>query len=120
MKHYLVAALAFLMLSAPVCAAGDTELGKKVFRKCAACHTVVPGKKKPGPHLAGIVGRKAGSVDGFRYSKAMQGSGIVWDETALSGFLKAPKKYLKGTKMAFPGIKKDTDLANLLAYLNGL
>jgi cytochrome c len=64
-----------------------------------------------------IVGRAAGAVEEFKYSKAMAGSGLVWDEAILTGFLAKPKKYLKGTKMSFAGLKKESDIANVIAYL---
>ncbi len=96
---------------------GDVKAGKKVFRKCKACHKLQEGKNGAGPHLVDLFGREAGSVEGFKYSKAMAGSGIVWDEETLTGFLAKPKKYLKGTKMAFGGLKKPADIENLLAYL---
>jgi cytochrome c len=97
--------------------AGDVEAGAKVFKKCKACHYVDQEKNKTGPHLVNIIGRAAGSVEGYKYSKAMAGSGIVWDEATLTEYLRAPKKYIKGTKMAFRGLQKDVDLANVIAYL---
>ena len=97
--------------------AGDVKAGKKVFRKCKACHKLEEGKNGAGPHLVGVFGRTAGSVEGFNYSKAMAGSGIVWDTETLTEFLAKPKKYLKGTKMAFGGLKKPEDIENVLAYL---
>ncbi|MBX2855901.1 MAG: c-type cytochrome [Rhodobacteraceae bacterium] len=96
---------------------GDVKAGKKVFRKCKACHKLEEGKNGAGPHLAGVIGRTAGAVDGFKYSKAMSGSGIVWDTETLTAFLTKPKKYLKGTKMAFGGLKKPEDIENVLAYI---
>jgi len=97
--------------------AGDVEAGAKVFKKCKACHYVDQETNKTGPHLVNIIGRAAGSVEGYKYSKAMAGSGIVWDEATLTEYLRAPKKYIKGTKMAFRGLQKDADLANVIAYL---
>ena len=97
--------------------AGDAAKGEKVFKKCAACHVVEEGKNKTGPSLYGIVGRAAGSLEGYKYSKAMAGSGLVWDAETLDAFLTNPKKYLKGTKMAFPGLKKEKDRADVIAYL---
>lgn len=97
--------------------AGDVKAGKKVFRKCKACHKMTAGENGVGPHLVGVFGRAAGSVEGFRYSKAMAGSGITWDVDTLTGFLAKPKTYLKGTKMAFNGLKKPADIENVLAYL---
>ena len=97
--------------------AGDAEAGKKVFKKCKACHYAAKDKNKTGPHLVNLIGREAGTVEGYKYSKAMKSSGIVWDEDTLAAYLRAPKKYLKGTKMAFAGLRKDADIASVIAYL---
>lgn len=97
--------------------AGDVKAGKKVFKKCKACHKMKAGKNGVGPHLVGVIGREAGAVEGFKYSKAMVGSGLVWDAETLTGFLTKPKKYLKGTKMTFNGLKKPADIENVLAYI---
>lgn len=120
MKKTFLPLLAVLSLSAPAFAEGDADAGEKVFKKCAACHTVEPGKRKPGPHLQSIFGREAGTVEGFKYSKPMINSGIIWDATTLAAFLTDPKKTVKGTKMSFRGIKDSDDLADLIAYLEGL
>ncbi len=98
-------------------AEGDADKGKKVFKKCKTCHTFDPGKKKIGPHLKGIVGRKAGSVEGYKYSKAMKAADIVWDEANLDAFLKKPKAFIKGTKMTFAGLKKESQRQDIIAYL---
>ena len=118
MKNYVLIAVstAGLFLTAPA-QAGDAAAGAKVFKKCKACHYVDRKKNKSGPHLVNIVGRAAGAVEGFKYSKAMSGSGLVWSEATLAGFLAKPKKYLKGTKMSFAGLKKKSDIANVIAYL---
>ena len=97
--------------------AGDVKAGKKVVNKCKACHKMKAGKNGVGPHLVGVIGREAGAVEGFKYSKAMAGSGLVWDAETLTGFLTKPKKYLKGTKMMFNGLKKPADIENVLAYI---
>jgi cytochrome c len=97
--------------------AGDAAKGEKVFKKCKACHAIEEGKNKTGPSLYGVVGREAGLVEGYKYSKAMAGSGLVWDAETLDGFLTKPKSYLKGTKMSFAGLKKEDDRANVIAYL---
>jgi cytochrome c2 len=106
-------------------AAADPALiaaGEKVFKKCAACHKVGDGAKNAvGPMLNGIVGRAAGSVDGFKYSKPLAGmaaGGLVWDDAALHAFLENPKGYLKGTKMSFAGLKAAEDRDAVIAYLS--
>ena len=118
MKKYVVlaAAAAGILMALPA-QAGDAKAGEKVFRKCKSCHYVDQEKNKTGPHLVNIIGRAAGSVDGFKYSKAMKESGLTWDEATLAEFLKKPKAYLKGTKMAFSGLRKDKEIDDLIAYL---
>lgn len=110
-------AAAAMLIGGTAWADGNPAKGKRVFNKCKACHSLKEGKNKIGPSLAGILGRKAGSVDGFKYSKAMKGSGIVWTEETLEDYLKNPKKYVPGTKMLFPGLKKEADRENVIAYL---
>ena len=118
MKKYVVlAAAAVGILIALPAQAGDAKAGEKVFRKCKSCHYVDQEKNKTGPHLVNIIGRAAGSVDGFKYSNAMKDSGLTWDEATLAEFLKKPKAYLKGTKMAFAGLSKDKEIDDLIAYL---
>ena len=99
--------------------AGDAFKGQKLFKRCKACHYVDKEKHKTGPHLVAVIGRAAGSLDDYKYSKAMKASGLVWDEETLAAYLKAPKKFVKGTKMAFAGLKKDRDVADIIAYLKG-
>lgn len=95
--------------------------GQGVFKKCTACHTPDQGGKNgQGPNLWNIVNRDKGSVDGFKYSKALTDKGGQWDYESLALFLHKPKSYLKGTKMAFAGIKNVNDLADVLAYLRSL
>ena len=104
-------------------AAGDAEAGKKVFRRCQACHYVDKELNKTGPHLVNIFGRRAGELESFKkYSKAMIAAGeegLVWDEETLTEFIKKPKTYIKGTKMAFAGLKKDEQIADVIAYMAG-
>ena len=98
--------------------AADIKAGEKVFKKCKACHYADREKHKTGPHLVNLIGRTAGSLEDYKkYSKAMKASGIVWNEETLTDYLRAPKKYIKGTKMAFVGLKKDADIENVIAYL---
>ncbi len=110
--------LALAAMSAPSASAADVENGRKLFRQCEACHTVdAGGKNKIGPNLHGVIGRKAGLVDGYSYSKAMAASGIVWDDANLGEYLERPAAFLKGNKMAFAGMRKDTDRADVIAYI---
>jgi cytochrome c len=113
-------ASAMALTSVTAMAAGDATKGKKVFKKCKACHSTKAGKKKVGPSMFGVVGRKAGTAKGFRFSKAMKGSGLTWDEATLDKFLKKPKKLVKKTKMGFGGLKKDSQRADVIAYMKTL
>ena len=98
--------------------ADDATKGEKVFRKCKTCHTVEKdGKNKVGPNLFGVVGRKAGAVEGFKYSSAMAESGLIWDESTLDKFLEKPKDVVNKTKMVFPGLRKEDERADVIAYL---
>jgi cytochrome c len=98
-------------------AAGDPVAGEKVFNQCKACHTVQAGQNRVGPSLAGVVGRKAGAVEGFKYSDPMKGSNLTWDAATLDKYLADPKGFVPGNKMAFAGLKKPEDRANVIAYL---
>jgi cytochrome c len=122
-KKTIVSALAVTVLAlggaSGALAEGDAAKGEKVYKKCKTCHTLEEGgKHKIGPNLHGLYGKTAGTAEGFtKYSQAMMDSGIVWDDDTLTPFLKKPKDYIDGTKMQFAGIKKDDQLADLLAYL---
>lgn len=115
--------LAALFIGAAVgfASAQDAALGETSFAKCKACHAVGPdAKNKVGPHLNGIVGRPAGSAEGYKYSTAMAtkgAEGLVWDEATLAPYLADPRGVVKGTKMAFAGLKKPEEVSNLVAYL---
>ena len=106
-----------LALSSSVALAqGDAENGETVFNKCKACHADDEPKNKVGPHLVGIFGRPAGSVEDFRYSDAMKESGVTWNEETIAAYLADPRGYIKGNRMAFAGLKEE-EIADLLAYL---
>jgi cytochrome c len=107
----------FLVGQVSVVAAGDAAAGAKVFTKCKTCHEVAEPKNKVGPTLKGLFGRKAGTVEGFKYSDAMKNSGMVWSEETLKPYLADPKKALPGGKMAFVGLKKVEDIEDVIAYL---
>lgn len=103
--------------------AGDPANGEAVFKKCTACHQVGDGaKNRIGPHLNDLFGRTAGGLDGFKYSKAMTeagAGGLVWDAATLDAYLESPRTAVKGTRMAFPGLKDPADRADVAAYLAG-
>lgn len=102
-------------------AEGDVKKGEKVFKKCVACHTVADGgKNKVGPNLWNIVGAKSAQKEGFKYSDALKNANIVWNDENLDQWLTKPKKFLKGTKMVFVGLKKEKDRVNIISYLKTL
>ena len=118
----LVGAAIIAAVSAPssALADGDAAKGAKVFRKCAACHNALEAKNKVGPHLVDIIDRPMASVEGYKYSKAMVAHADevpTWTVEALDAYLRDPRDVVKGTKMAFAGLKKDEDLENVIAYL---
>jgi cytochrome c len=111
---------AALVLAGSVSAASaqDAALGEKVFLKCKACHQIGEGAKSAvGPALNGIVGRAAGTYPGYSYSDANKNSGITWDAATLKDYLKDPRAKIPGTKMIFPGLPKEEDIDNVIAYL---
>jgi cytochrome c len=109
---------AALVASMGASAAQDAAAGEKVFAKCKICHQVGEGARNAvGPVLNGVVGRKAGTYPDYHYSDANKNSGITWDEAALKQYLSDPKAKVPGTKMVFPGLKSDEDIANVIAYL---
>lgn len=117
LKLALVSAgLAFGLVTPTI--AQDAALGEKVFLKCRACHQVgETAKNGVGPNLNGLFGRKAGTVAGYNYSDANKNSGLTWDEATFKEYIKDPKAKMPGTKMAFAGLKNDTEITNIVAYL---
>jgi cytochrome c len=114
------AAAASLLIASPAMAEGDAAKGEKVFAKCKACHENEKGVNKVGPTLKGLVGRKVASVEGYKYSEAMLAKGAegaVWDEATLAVYLPDPKAFVPKTKMAFAGLKKPDEVADVIAYL---
>jgi len=123
MKTTRTAVIAVLLtaLAAPAFAEGDAAKGKKIFNKCKACHAVGEGaKNKVGPVLTGIVDSPAGQNPDFKYSATLieaAEAGLVWDTESLSAFLTKPKDFMDGTKMSFAGLRKESDIENIIAYL---
>ncbi len=120
MKLSLFAFLALVAVAHPASADGDADQGKQIFKKCAACHSVADKTNRVGPSLFGVVGRKVASVTNFNYSDSMMeygATGAVRDEKTLDLYLTDPKAIIARTKMAFPGLKEQSDRANLIAFL---
>lgn len=120
MKYLIGSMLGLAVMAAGVSGAWaqDAAAGETVFKKCKVCHQIGEGAKNMvGPNLNGVVGRKAGTEEGYNYSDANKGSGITWDEATLKEYLKNPKAKVPGTKMTFPGLSSDDDINNVVAYL---
>ncbi len=116
-----VLAVVAIAMAGSVCgaAAQDMAAGETSFKKCLACHAVGEGaKNKVGPVLNGLAGRKSGTIEGYNYSEANKNSGITWDEATFRDYIKDPRGKIPGTKMVFPGIKNETEITNLWAYMN--
>jgi cytochrome c len=112
------AALALTASASAASAAGDAAAGETKFKVCRICHQIGDNAKNfVGPDLNGVVGRRAGSVPGYNYSDANRNSGITWDEATLAKYLRNPREIVPGTKMAFPGLSKEDDIADVIAYL---
>ena len=104
---------------AKLLAMGDLAHGEKVFKKCSACHMIASdGKNMIGPNLWGVIGRTAGSVNDYKYSKAMVAYGKEWSFEEMNSYLIKPQAYIKGTKMAFAGLRKEKDRASVILYMN--
>ena len=120
-KLFSLCAASVVFFAAPGTLAADIAKGKRLAKKCTVCHTLNKGgKNKLGPNLFDIMGKPAASVKGYKYSKAMVTSGIIWDEVSFTEFLTRPKKFLKGTKMSYSGLKRAVQRADLLAYFKTL
>ena len=122
MRKQLLACISAALIagSSPAFAEGDAAKGKRIYKRCQACHNVNKDKNKIGPHLVGIVGRKAGIVTKYRYSKALlakAAEGLVWDKASLSAYLQKPKAFIPRGKMPFAGLRKPADRDNVIAYL---
>jgi len=97
----------------------DVKAGEAVFKRaCAVCHTAEAGKNKVGPSLAGVVGRNAGAVEGFKYSDAMKNSGVTWSNDTLGKYLADPKAFMPGNRMVYPGLRKESDRKAVIDYLD--
>jgi cytochrome c2 len=104
---------------AHMASAADAEKGKQIFdQRCQVCHSMESGRNKLGPSLAGVVGRKAGSVPGYNYSEALKDSDIVWTEQNLDQWLTNPHQFIPGDKMPFLGLKNATERQDVIAYLS--
>ncbi len=115
----LMIAAAFLGGAGTAPADDDVKAGEAVFkRSCAVCHSAEAGKNKVGPSLAGVVGRKAGAIDGFKYSDAMKNAGVTWSNDTLDKYLADPKTFMPGNRMVYPGLRKEADRKAVIDYLD--
>lgn len=120
-NHALAAMTATLVFSlggpAHADADADAAKGEKVYAKCKTCHELTTAKNKVGPTLQGVIGRTAGTVEGFKYSEAMVNSGVTWDVATIGEYVGKPKEFIAGNKMAFAGLKKEDEIEDLLAFI---
>lgn len=120
MKRILAGAvpLVLVLAAAASAQAADAKKGAIIFKRCATCHTLdAGGPNRVGPNLHGVFGRAAGSAEGFTYSKALAASGITWSAETIAEYVTNPKTMVPGNKMAFVGVKKEDERADLIAYL---
>jgi cytochrome c len=123
MLRLLATASAVILLAAAPALAQDAKKGENIFKRCAACHNATTDKNKIGPTLKGVVGRKAGSIEGFKYSKAMQQKaeeGLVWTKENLDAYLENPKKVVPRGSMSFAGLRKADERADVITYLESV
>ena len=106
-----------LLLCCNLAEAGDPNEGKKVFRKCQACHSLDPGETRIGPSLAGVFGRKSGVLPGFEYSEAMKSANITWNAESLEKFLADSQTFVPGNRMPFMGLQEKHERDDVIAYL---
>ena len=117
---FLAISAVSVLLAAGTVNAADVAKGKRVFNKCKACHSLVMNKHRIGPSLHGLFGRAAGKAPKYRFSRAMKkagASGLIWSPETVAKYVTKPRAFIKGTKMAFAGIKKKRDMENLMAFL---
>lgn len=118
---FKVATVLFALLADTAVAAGDPVRGARDFRPCMACHSINPGEHSTGPSLANLWSHKAGTAAGFpRYSQALKGANVVWNEISLDQWLSDPRRFVPGTSMAFQGIKNAQERADVIAYLKAV
>ena len=118
-RHCITIAVT-LGLAVPSAGAQDTTRGKAVYEACIVCHKLDPKSTDQGPTLVGVIGRRAGALDDFRYSRAIVRANIVWDESTLDAYLADPQSYIVGMRMPFGGIPDKAERADLIAYLKTL
>ncbi|MCA0245255.1 MAG: cytochrome c family protein [Proteobacteria bacterium] len=118
LRWTLMASLMFAALPHPAQAVGDPAAGEKIFQRCRACHQIGEAAKNAvGPKLNGLIGRPAGSIEGYSYSAANKNSGILWDEVTFRDYIKAPQVKIPNTKMVFPGLKVEQEIDDIVAFL---
>lgn len=118
MKQFAFAAAASMFIAMGSASAQDIKAGEKSFAKCRACHQVgETARNTVGPKLNGLFGRTAGTIEGYNYSPANKNSGVIWTEETFAKYIQNPRAFMPGNKMAFAGIKNETEITNLTAFL---